>query len=234
MSIEVTSATANNMTTENTNSITNQAILAKDDFLSLLITQMKYQDPLNPMDNQKFASQLAQFSQVEQLENIDRNLEESININTILTQSISNTLATTFIGKEAKGFGNSVLIDNEGHASLSFKLATAAKDLKITITDSSGNTIRTLTMSDFTSGEHEIDWDLKNDAGETLPEGDYQFSVSATDSQGESVNVEEMMSGTITGIRYVEGIAMMMISDSEIPFSMVYEIGENGDESNEG
>jgi len=234
MSIEVIESAATDMTTDTGNSVTNQAILAKDDFLSLLVTQMKYQDPMNPMDNQEFASQLAQFSTVEQLENIDSNLEQSININTILTQSISNTLATTFIGKDAKGYGDYVLINEDGNAHLSFDLSDSAKDVKITISDSSGNTVRTMTMSDLTAGEHEIDWDMKNDAGETLPDAEYQFTVSATDINGDSVDLEEMMSGYITGIRYVNGAAMMMISNREIPFSMVYEIGENGDESNEG
>ena len=79
-----------------TSSATN-GVLGQDDFLKLLVSQLQNQDPMNPMDGTQFASQLAQFTSVEQLANINTSLQSSISANQLLNQSISNALSTTVI-----------------------------------------------------------------------------------------------------------------------------------------
>ena len=82
--------------------------MEKDEFLKLLVTQLSHQDPLKPMESHEFASQLAQFSSLEQLQNMNGTMEESIMSDYMMTQSINNTLATTLIGKTAVANGNKI------------------------------------------------------------------------------------------------------------------------------
>ena len=122
--------------------LTNRSTVKRDDFLKLLIAQMSNQDPLSPVDNQEFAAQLAQFSSLEQLQSIDTNIQYGVDMDVALTQTINNTLAATIIGRGVKASGNLVVNNQEGVAQISFDLSAQAKDVKVTITDSSGSVVR--------------------------------------------------------------------------------------------
>ncbi|NIS39011.1 flagellar hook capping protein, partial [Candidatus Saccharibacteria bacterium] len=84
------------------NNSSSERILGKDDFLKMLVTQLNYQDPLNPMESTDFSAQLAQFSSLEQLSNIDETLQASLEANYLLATSINNTMAATIIGKQVR------------------------------------------------------------------------------------------------------------------------------------
>jgi len=220
----VTSSTTATTTTD-TSSLLDTTIMDEEDFLQLLVTQMQYQDPLDPMESQEFASQLAQFSSVEQLTNINDNLVESLSVDLVLTQAINNTLSTTIIGKEALGEGDSVMFNADGEAHVSFELEDDAATVEISILDSNGNTVRTWTEENLSSGEQTLEWDLQNDHGETLSEGDYTFEVNATDTNGNEIDATPYMIGTVTGIRYENGAAIMVIDGEEISFSSILRVG---------
>lgn len=89
------------------------AVMGKDDFLRLLVTQLGNQDPLNPMDGQEFAAQLAQFSSVEQLLNISDVLAQNGEMNGLLAQSINSGVASGLIGKTVQASGNAISWDGE-------------------------------------------------------------------------------------------------------------------------
>src|SRR5690554_7537 len=97
---------------------TENSTLDKDAFMKLMIEQLKYQDPLDPMDNTEFSAQLAQFSSLEQLSNLNDLMEESIEVNYYLTQSINNTLTATLIGNDVKVGSN--IISNNGNNTANF------------------------------------------------------------------------------------------------------------------
>ncbi len=203
----------------------NRTTMEKDDFLKLLIAQLSHQDPLSPMDNQEFAAQLAQFSSLEQLAGINFNLEQSIQMDILLTQAINNTLATTIIGKEVKAVGSSFKLDAEGSVDLTFRLDDFADDVEVVITDDAGNVVRRLSANALSEGEHSLGWDGKNADGEAVPEGEYHFAVTATRADGEDISVTPLITGTITGVRYENGSAVLLVGDREIPFGSVLEIG---------
>ncbi|MDP3830447.1 MAG: flagellar hook capping FlgD N-terminal domain-containing protein, partial [Ignavibacteriaceae bacterium] len=94
------------LTNTNVNTPKGKASLGKDDFMKLMLTQLKHQDPLNPMEGSEFAAQLAQFSSLEQLSNLNELTAQSIDANYYLTQSINNTMTATLIGKDVKLSGN--------------------------------------------------------------------------------------------------------------------------------
>jgi len=202
----------------------------KDEFLKLLITQMKNQDPLSPMESQEFAAQLAQFTSVEQLTNINTTLDKNLNLDLILTQAINNTLSVSLIGREVAGLGNAVIFGDDGTARMSFRLSDFAREVNITIYDNGGNVVRTLHEENLTTGRHDISWDGKNDDGEELPAGNYTFEVAATNVDGDMVDAQTMMFGVASGIRYENGSAILVIGGQQIPFSQIIEISQNGQE----
>ena len=197
-----------------------EATLAKDDFLSLLITQLKNQDPLSPMDNTEFTAQMAQFSSLEQLFNVNDNL---LGLQA-LTASVSNTQALTLIGKEVVAEGDSVYMENGESSSISFNLAESAVSVSIHITNSAGEVVRTINQGSMSEGQHEITWDGTVDGGGTAPDGLYGYVVDAVDSSGNQVDADTYISGVVDAISMDNGISYAHIGDVKIMISEISEV----------
>lgn len=139
--------------------------LGKDEFLKLLTNQLRYQDPSNPMKGAEFASQLAQFSSVEQLANISGSLEQSIEANYVLTQAINNGLSAGFVGKEVRATGDSFNLgpasdDTTRNVKLGYTLDKAAASVTVKIKNAQGQVVRTIANATGTAiGENSFTWD---------------------------------------------------------------------------
>ncbi len=203
---------------------TSETVMGKEDFLKMLITQLRYQDPLNPMEGTEFSAQLAQFSTVEQLANIKELLQATMDGNYLLATSINNTLAATVIGREIKAYGNQIYLPDEGAATVNFKLSAAAGEVTIEILNEDGAVVRTMRLEDLEQGEHQIEWDGSDDDGNRLEKGRYTFRVSAGNDNDAAVDVTLFTRGIITGVRYSSNGAVLMLGDIEVPLSEVYEI----------
>ncbi len=207
-----------------------QASMGKDEFLKLLISQLKHQDPLSPMESQDFAAQLAQFSSLEQLTNMSGMMEESMNIDLMLTQAINNTMATGFIGKQVTAVGDTITLSADEPVDIAFKIEGSAETVTVKVLDSAGNVVKEIEMGALSSGKHVVEWDGTNKNGETLPTGEYRFEVEALDGNEEIVSVMTMVMGIIDGIRYDQGGAVFIVNGNEIPFNQILEItSENED-----
>jgi len=117
-----------------------KAVLGKEDFLKLLVEQLKNQDPLNPMESTEFTAQLAQFSSLEQLTNMNESLEYS----QLYQSSINNAQAVGFIGKTVKATGDSINVKDGISNQIQFDLARDAETVNIHIYDSSDNLVNIL------------------------------------------------------------------------------------------
>lgn len=199
--------------------------LGKDEFLQLLVAQLKNQDPFNPMEGTDFAAQLAQFSSVEQLTSIDSNLKDGLSTDMMLTQAVNNTMAANFIGKEVTSLGNTVTLVSGDHPSLNFLVSDYADKATVKIADETGKVVRTIKMSGLSSGRQSAEWDGLDDNGNPLPGGNYTFSVEAENGKGETVNVQELTKGIVSTIRYVDGHATLLVNGKEISLADVLEIG---------
>lgn len=196
--------------------------LGKDDFLKLLLNQMSNQDPLNPVTNQDFVAQLAQFSSLEQLTNVNTQLTTMTTNQT--SQSSAN--AVTFIGKNVEAMGDWMSYDGSGSGAVNYTLAGAADNVTITIKDSSGSIVRTQTLSNVSKGDHTWTWDGKDKNNSPMKAGTYTMSVSAEDSSGTAVSSYTTVTGRIDGINYESGYPKLMIGDQEITLSDIIKVTE--------
>ena len=204
----------------------NASSMEKDEFLQLLVTQLSHQAPLKPMESHEFASQLAQFSSLEQLQNLNGTMEEGVVSDYMMTQSINNTLSTTLIGKSASASGNTISFAGND-INLQFKLSSAAETVTITIRDSAGNIVKTITETNFSEGINNIEWNGENSIGEIVTEGDYSYSVSAYDANETSISALPLISGIIEGITFEDGGIVLMINGQSISLNEVLEIKQS-------
>lgn len=199
--------------------------LSREDFLQLLVAQLRNQDPLSPMESQEFAADLAQFSSLEQLVGVNERLEESIGTDVVLAQAINNTLAATLLGQDVTTYGNDVSLESGKDATMSFALAQKSADVQILIRNESGAIVRTISQESMEAGKQSVEWDGKNDSGKLLPGGNYTFEVSAYDAEGESVPSQTYSTGRISGVRYENGQAVLIVNGKPIAFSNVLQVG---------
>lgn len=210
--------------------------LGRDDFLQLLVTQLSNQNPLEPMKPDDFSVQLAQFSSLEQLTNLNDLMEASAQTNLLLTTSINNTLAANVIGKQVKAFGSETYFDGNNVAKLTYDLPSDAASVNVEILDKSGKVVRTVELGSASAGEQGYTWDGKDDNGNTLDAANYDFRVTANDLGGNEMNVLTYMTGLITGLRYGSNGPTLVMGNTEVRMANVLEIGlpESGSGNNGG
>jgi len=150
----------------------------KNDFLTLLVAQMRYQDPLNPLDGADFAAQLAQFSSLEELRNINTNLNDAVEADMLLALSINNTMATTLVGKSVRATSNEVCLKNGEAVDIDYELSGNASKVSLEIYNADGQLLRTLTDTCKNKGDHSLSWDGCDDRGNLVPSGSYTMSIS--------------------------------------------------------
>jgi flagellar basal-body rod modification protein FlgD len=201
-------------------------ILDKDDFLRLLVAKLSNQDPLNPVEDEDFVAQLAQFSSLEQLSNMNENLEQDIQWNYMLSQTISNTMATSLIGRTVRADSSMLYLQSGDAADLAVNLDRPATDLTITIRDENGNVVRTITEKGLDSGDHVFNWDGTNDSGVQVPSGGYTVSVTAVDVNGNEFTPDQFIEGKVNGITYRDGIALLNVNGQDLPLASVLEVKE--------
>ncbi|MCJ7507746.1 MAG: hypothetical protein MUO85_03310 [candidate division Zixibacteria bacterium] len=213
-----------NVVTGSSDKTNSQTTLDKDEFLQLLITQLQNQDPTSPMTNQDFIAQLAQFSSLEQLQNMNDQLETSTQWDYLLSQTINNTMAASVIGKSIKATTDEVYLSESDSPKINFEIENSAAKVEIEISDKDGNLIRTIEKTDVAEGEGEVEWDGKNDMGNRVASGTYTVSIKAYDSDGNSVAANTLLKGKVSGVKYIEGSAYLMVEGLDVPLSDVVQI----------
>jgi len=219
----VSSVTDTSTTTTTTTS--SSSTLDKEDFLELLCTQLQYQDPLDPMDSSEYASQLAEFSQLEQLTNLNDYMEEFIDANYTLTQSINNLLVATLVGNDVKVSADTIEYSTQDDIEFDYTLGSDASEVTIEIYNSSGTLVKTITTEDVAAGENTYTWDFTDDDGDALAEGTYTTTIEATDaSTGNDLDVTLYAIGQIEAVKYTDDGTVLTIDGIEYSLSDVVEI----------
>ena len=166
----------------------------KDDFLKLLVTQMRYQDPMNPMDNAQMTSQIAQLNTVEGINQLNAtvtNLQASL----MASQSMQSA---SLIGKTILADGNAINLQS-GSASLSMRLEGPAESVVVDVINSGGRIIKTANLGANAAGIQTFTWDGSTNEGGVAPNGQYTFQVNAK-KLNQAVVVTPLTQATVSGV----------------------------------
>ncbi len=195
--------------------------LDKDAFMKLMLTQMKHQDPTNPMQAHEMASQLAAFSSVEQLQNLNSTMEGLKKAQAPMQQFE----ALNLIGKSVAG-DSAQLARVKGDTSHSFqyRLQKDAEDISLSVKNSQGEVVRKFTVKQQKAGPNSIEWNGQDERGIEQPPGDYTLTIDAKDKLGQRVGTETQFDGVITGVNYTGEGPLLLVGNRTIKFSDVRKI----------
>ena len=206
--------------------------LDKDAFLKLMIAQLQNQDPLEPMDGTDYSAQLAQFSSLEQLQNINDSLNMSIDAKYLLTQSINNTMTAGLIGKDVKIAGDTITYQGQESTSIGYELPATASKIEVNIYDSNGNLVKTFDDLEKDEGQYKLSWDFTDNNGKAVNSGDYRVEVKAETMSGDKMAVAQYLMGRIDGVRFSNEGTAIVVNGIEYSISDVFEILEGNYASN--
>ncbi|RDD63642.1 flagellar hook assembly protein FlgD [Ferruginivarius sediminum] len=196
-----------------------------DAFLNLLVTQLKNQDPLEPMKSQEFTNQLVQFSGVEQQLATNDKLDSLVD----LQNGSRAGSAVNYIGREIEAAGNQLSLQ-DGSASFAYELNDNAAGAVIQIANGEGNVVRTL-EAETTAGRHEMTWDGTDEDGNALPDGAYTMNLLAVDAENKTVQGTTSVFGRVTGVETSGDGVLLNIGDIGVDLNKVKAIHETSGQS---
>lgn len=198
-------------------------VIGKDQFLSLLVAQLTHQDPLSPMEGTEFTAQLAQFTSLEQLVNINESLGKLSSLESSITQS----QAVGMIGKQILAEGNTIAMTNGISSNVIFSLEKATDTAAVSVFDKAGTLVSVVDTNSLSAGQNTIGFAGFDENGDPLPDGIYTFQVLALDEEGKDIPVQTFSSGIVSGVNIAEdGTTNLQIGTTTFPLSGVVQITE--------
>jgi flagellar basal-body rod modification protein FlgD len=192
----------------------------KDAFMKLMLAQMKNQDPTNPMQSHEMAAQLAQFTSVEQMQNMNKNLEEM----KMAQRPTESFQALNYIGKAVSGDSSKILRQKgDTFHDVSFQLTNNADEVEVKIKNANGEVIRKEVLGGLKQGDNVWNWNGQDERGHSVASGDYTVIVEAKNA-GAKVGVKTDFSGTISGINYTNEGPVLMVGTQTIKMRDVKKI----------
>ena len=192
-----------------------------DSFLLLLTTQLKNQNPLDPLDTNQFTQQLVQFASVEQ------QIKTNDTLSSLLTSTRSSIVSTAadFVGMQITADGATSRLSN-GKADWRLNVARAAT-ATISIRDKDGNVVATETRP-LAAGSQTYQWNGQTSTGQAAPAGDYTITAVARDVAGQSVSVKTEISGRVDSVDLSGEEPILIIGAVEVPLKNVRTVARPG------
>jgi flagellar basal-body rod modification protein FlgD len=204
---------------EETPSVSRDEEMGKDQFLTLLVAQLRHQDPLNPMESTEFTAQLAQYSSLEQLFNINDNLE-------LMKSSQDQNArfqALSLIGKDVVVPGDMLHLGQTEGTQGAFVLGNNA-DCTVTIVHSDGYAVRRLPMGGLEAGRHEFQWDGLDEEGNLQQPGVYYFEITALSDSGGFIGADTQITGRVTRVNLESSTPLLYVGDIPVTLDQLAEI----------
>ena len=195
--------------------------LGRDAFLNLLITQLQNQDPLDPTDSVEFTAQLAQFSSLEQLGNVNDNLKQLQDFQA----SINNSQAVSLIGKEITASGNSLQYTGNQPAGCGFNLDGDAAMVVVSIYDQTGDYIKSFEAQNLAAGHQTLYWDGTDHNGNAVASGSYSFEVQAADANGSNIKTTTFFNGKANKVIFENNTTSVIVDGQKVALGDIVEVG---------
>ncbi|MFV0349773.1 MAG: flagellar hook assembly protein FlgD [Halodesulfovibrio sp.] len=183
--------------------------LGQEDFLTLLVTQLENQDPLNPVEDAEMIAELAQFSSLEELESLNETMEGITSTLNVMTVNS----AVSYLGQDVVAAGYSISKTDDGCTDVYFTPAEDCSAVTAHIYNEDGDIVASVDLGSATADEHTFTWDGLKTNGSEASEGTYYVGFEAYDADGEGVTVSSEVSGTVTGISSSDGTTVLELSD---------------------
>jgi flagellar basal-body rod modification protein FlgD len=169
--------------------------LDMQDFIQLFITQLQYQDPMNPIENNEMAIQLALFNQVDQLFKINKTLDTLVN----MAKSLDLAYISNLVGKKVRVETNVGRVEKGEFLGGEFNLDEPVNYLEIVIKDDKGNLVDKIQLSGLKAGNYKIQWDAIDLKGNKVPDGNYLFSIIIPENTNKTIT--PTMIAKVTGAK---------------------------------
>ena len=190
-----------------------------DTFLNILTTQLKNQNPLDPLDTNQFTAQLVQFTGVEQQLKTNEFLETLM----LSTQNTAKSEAVSYIGKQVTASGKTGELNDEKKATWAFNAETTVPNAVVTIKDAKGSVVYSETGS-LNAGPGTFLWDGKTTTGTTAPNGIYTIDIKGTSLSGSSIEVTTSSVGVVTGVDFTGDVPILTIGSRKVAISDVTDV----------
>jgi flagellar basal-body rod modification protein FlgD len=195
--------------------------LDMQDFIQLFITQLRYQDPMNPIENNDMAIQLALFNQVDQLFKINKTLDTLVN----MAKSLDLAYVSNLLGKKVKVEKNVGRVENGEFLGGEFNLDEPVNYLEIVIKDDKGNLVDKIQLSGLKAGNYKIQWDATDLKGNKVPDGNYLFSIIIPENTNRTIN--PTMIAKVTGAKLGDNTQIVINENYTVDLKDIKElIGE--------
>lgn len=195
--------------------------LDKDAFFKLMLAQVKYQDPTNPMKSDQMASQLAQFTSLEQLQNMNSKLDDLAKAQQPATQF----QALNFIGKTVASDTSKIVrtVGDKMH-DMRFTLPKDAASVTVTIKNENGESVRQYDMKNMKQGENKVSWNGYDKQGSPTTAGEYYFEIAAVGSTGEKIAAQTAVRGVVSGVNYTTEGPVLLVGNQSVKLNDVKKI----------
>ncbi|MDB4975575.1 MAG: flgD [Myxococcaceae bacterium] len=196
--------------------------LGPDDFMKLLVAQLKNQDPNNPLDTKELVTQLSQLTCVQELVTIGSKMGNL----TTATNGMAANQSAGLIGKMVSGLANSANLGSTGTAASAVTLGESADKATVSVSNAAGKVVQTFPLASLAAGPQAIKWDGKTTDGSRAPEGTYTFAVTATNKAGNPIAADMTVSGVVSGVYYDNGYPELAVGSARVPLTNINSISQ--------
>ncbi len=196
---------------------TNKDVVNKDDFFKLLVAQLKNQDPTKPVESTQFTAQLAQFSSLEKLDNVNTTLTSLLGQQDLVNRVQAAQLAGKYVtasGDQADSFtATGKPVD------LGYDLPEDARKVLVTIYDQNGRAVDMIEKTDQFKGVNKATWN--NGSART---GNFTFSIAAFDGQGNNLDAKTLTEGAVSKVNFHDGKVYVTVNNKEMGFDRILSV----------